>query len=130
MNKLESDFTFEEAFISGPINPGGKKMVFDWDLMVDYFRTNNTPYENVTIGLNGDWKYTSSYAIKDGRICETPSDQMWLSSTHCIPSFSLDGEYGYECWKWEDETEYKTLTFWPKHCVEKLRAIYDNNYSG
>lgn len=123
MNKIniESNFSFGDGFIFGNEFRDNDLKVFDWDKFTEYLLLLDKLPEDVIIGLNGDFKHTSSYAIHEEKICESPSMNMWLSSTHCIPCFTIDEITGYECWLWEYDTEYNMNTFWPKHCVEKLQ---------
>ena len=123
--KVTTDYSFWDmnAFSAGRNNAENIRQVFDWDKLTDWL-LENPKVENMYIGLNGDFSNTYAQIIKGGQMHFELSDQGYFSSTHCVPIFTIDMEDGFECWSWGNETEYKKRTFWPKHCIEKLRGKY------
>ena len=123
--KVSTNYGFWEihAFSVGRANSDNIRQIFDWDKLTEWL-LDNPKIENMYIGLNGDFDNTYAQIIKNGQIYYLLSERGYFSSTHCVPIFTIDMQDGFECWSWQDQTEYGKRTFWPKHCIEKLRGKY------
>lgn len=98
-------------------NKYNKMKVFDWDKAAKIIKENNPKLAEA--GLEGDWGYTGGVIYEDG---ETVDVYTYLMSTWATPALILDGQNSFECWLWEDETEYNAYTKWPESAVQILKG--------
>ena len=106
-----------QAFMMGEKSRGNKSRVFDWNKAARTIVENN--WRNVGAGLQGDWEWIGGTIFEDGKI--VTDDYTYLSSTWAIPEIcNYDtGEY-FDCFLYEDETEWDGGTKWPQSAVDIL----------
>ena len=104
------------AFMMGQITRDNKLKVFDWDkaarLIVKYNLT------DADAGLKEDWTYTGGNILTDGNL--NINSYTYLASTWATPILWTDDAI-YDCWLWEDETNWDSDTKWPQSAIEILK---------
>ena len=104
------------AFMMGQANRGNKTKVFDWnkaaELIIKYNLT------DADAGLIEDWGYTGGNILTDGNL--NINSYTYLESTWATPVLWTDDAI-YECWVWEDETDWDSNTKWPQSAIEILK---------
>ena len=104
------------AFMMGEANRNNKMKVFDWNkaakLIVKYNLT------EADAGLIEDWFWTGGNILTNGNL--NINSYTYLASTWATPVLWTDEEI-YDCWIWEDETDWDSDTKWPQSAIEILR---------
>lgn len=104
------------AFMMGQAHRNDKLKVFDWnkaaELIVKYNLT------DADAGLKEDWGFTGGNILTDGNL--NINSYTYLASTWATPVLLTDEEV-YDCWIWEDETDWDSDTKWPQSAIEILK---------
>ena len=104
------------AFMMGETHRNNKMKVFDWnkaaELIIKYNLT------DADARLIEDWASTGGNILTDGNL--NINSYTYLASTWATPVLWTDEEI-YECWTWEDETNWNSHTKWPQSAIEILK---------
>ena len=104
------------ALMMGEMHRNDKRKVFDWDkaaeLIIKYDLT------DADAGLKEDWCFTGGNILTDGNL--NINSYTYLASTWATPVLWTDDAI-YECWVWEDETDWDRDTKWPQSAIEILK---------
>ena len=106
-----------EAFARGQAARGQIQRVFDWVKAAQILKESGA--KNAIAGLSSDMEWTSDDILVNGKIPD--KGDCFLSSNWATPVLIIDDSYDeIECWKYEDECNYDSDTFWP----EDARRIF------
>ena len=104
------------AFMMGQSNRNNKLKVFDWDKAAELIIKHKLT--DADAGLVEDWTCTGGNILTDGNL--NIDSYTYLASTWATPVLWADDAI-YECWIWEDETDWDSHTKWPQSAIEILK---------
>lgn len=110
-----------EAFARGEAARAAKARmrVFDWDKAAAMIRDRKPTLAGA--GLAADWNWTGGDIFKNGKPVPREDTYTYLASNWATPELELDGEK-MDCWRWKDETEWDSHTYWPDSALAILKS--------
>lgn len=90
---------------------GARSKVFDWDKAAMIIK-DKIPTK-ASAGLSEDWSYTGGTIFENGKIVPKDETYVYLASNWATPELEING-FMTECWKYKDETDWDSDTYWPK----------------
>lgn len=96
------------------------RRVFDWRCAVRLIKRYNL--KNADAGLSEDMEWTSDCILRDGKPV-VEDTYTYLASNWATPIL-VDRDTGeeFECWEFEDNSQYDSDTVWPKDALEMLNG--------
>lgn len=110
-----------QAFAMGQIalSRGYKHQVFDWKKAVALINEHNI--KNADAGLSEDMEWTSDWILRDGKPV-VEDTYPYLASNWATPVLvNCDTGEEFECWEFQENSQYNHDTMWPKDALELLK---------